>query len=134
MRGQVYVIAALPQIFDFWAVLPYMELMKRSAYIISAAFLSLAVGFTAAACEFHSGYGSPFQSRWDNYTQQETFGDKKSLPGDSSYTPTAKPKKKKPVFSKAASRASDIAKARVERKTKAERAADETPVVEQASR
>lgn len=111
--------------------------MKRSAFILSAVLLSASVGFTAAACEYHSGYGSsPFQSRWSNYTAEQTPVDEE----DSSYreeqfkTVAKKPVKKKPVFSKAASRASDIAKLRVERTAKAEAKTDAATVTEQASR
>jgi len=111
--------------------------MKRSVYILSAATLSLTLGFTAAACEYHSGYGSPFQSRWSNYEVQQTPMDEdSSLQTDQIELAAKKPVKKKPVFSKAASRASEVAKARVERKArlKAEAETEIAPVTETASR
>lgn len=111
---------------------------KYSAYILSAAFISLSTGTAAIACEFHGGGGGPFQSRWQNYTSEQTPMEETSFDDDQSYqTPAAPTVKKKPVFSKAASRASTIAKARVERTAKLEKAEAEkaeAAVTEQASR
>ncbi len=109
--------------------------MKRSVYILSAACLSLTLGFTAAACEYHNGYGSPFQSRWSNYeTQQTPMDEDSSYQAEQIDIAAKKAAKKKPVFSKAASRASDIAKARVERKAKLKAEAETATVTETASR
>jgi len=104
--------------------------MKYSAYILSAAFVTLSAGITANACEFHGSFGS----KWSNYNSSQSPMDNSSaFSDDSSYQPAAvKTKKKKPVFSKVATRASDIAKARIERKET--EAAKTEKIVEQASR
>ncbi len=116
--------------------------MRKAAYILSVAFMSLNIGAAASACEWHSGAGGPFQSRWAGYVADQTPMDEDgSYQAEEGYVPPVKVKKK-PVFSKAASRASDIAKMRVERtaKTKAEKleikadTKDEAAPVETASR
>ena len=90
--------------------------MRKSVYIASAAILSLSVGTIAAACEYHGGYGT-FKSRWENYTPTESYSDDSFSFEANQATPVVK---QKPVFSSAAMRASNIAKARVERKAETE--------------
>lgn len=118
--------------------------MRKSVYILSIAFLSLSVGAAASACEWHSGAGGPFQSRWAGYVADQTGMDEdSSYQAEDGYVPPVRAKTK-PVFSKAASRASDIAKLRVERTAKVEAdkaeaevktvSKDKTPTVETASR
>lgn len=114
--------------------------MKMTAYILSAAFLSVSIGVSAAACEWHSGGNGPFQSRWAGYIADQTpIEEDGSLQTEDGYQPPVKVKKK-PVFSKAASRASNIAKARVERTVKADvetseaKAKDDAPATKTASR
>ena len=130
------------QIFDFYPPFAYIEPMKKAVFIVSATFLSLSIGASAAACEWHSGAGGPFQSRWAGYVADQTpMDEESSFQAEEGYVPPVKVKKK-PVFSKAASRASDIAKLRVERKAETEKvegeaktdASEKTPTVETASR
>jgi len=103
--------------------------------------MSLSVGVSAAACEWHSGNGGPFQSRWASYIADQTpMDDESSYQGEDGYAPPLPAAKKKPIFSKAASSASNIAKARVERRAKAEvkkaeaSAKDDAPVTTTVSR
>lgn len=114
--------------------------MRKTVYILSLTFVSLSVGAAASACEWHSGAGGPFQSRWAGYVADQTpMDEESSFQAEEGYVPPVKVKKK-PVFSKAASRASDIAKLRVERTAKAEKlevkaeVKAETKSVETASR
>jgi len=124
------------QNFDFWAFLPYIGVMRKMTYILSAAFLSLSLGTAAIACEYHNGgVGAPYQSRWSNIVPDQSTPDEDSSYEDSVPAEKTPAAKKKPVFSKAATRASDVAKARVVRKSKAEKDVAKTQIVlEQASR
>lgn len=130
------------EIFDFFPISAYIRCMRKTVYILSVAMLSLSVGAAASACEWHSGAGGPFQSRWAGYVADQTpMDDESSFQAEEGYVPPVKVKKK-PVFSKAASRASDIAKLRVERTAKTEtvkveakaETGDKAPTVETASR
>lgn len=121
MRARIsHALRPQPNI-DFSPDLGYVEGMKKSVYIVSAAILSLSFASVAAACEYHGGYGT-FKSRWDNYTPSQSYtDDAASFDSNQASAPVAK---QKPVFSNAASRASNIAKARVERKADAETKVD----------
>ncbi len=86
--------------------------------ILITALASFSFTAPALACDFHgAGFGSPFGT-WDPYKvdQASSYDDSEKT---FSFTPIASKRdtvKKKPVFSKIASRASDIAKMRIEKK------------------
>ena len=95
--------------------------MRKTTYILSSILLSAGVSFSVAACEYHSGFGGPFQSKWNNYTQDQSYMDESYADQtDDNYQAPPPAMKKKPVFSKAATQASNVAKARIERRSKAE--------------
>ena len=71
------------------------------------------------ACDFHgAGFGSPYGMQWKEFTPKKTYADKGF---QTSVTEGDIQQKAKPVFSKAASRASTIAKIRVKNKSEAKR-------------
>jgi len=106
--------------------------MNKTIYISSAFLFTLGLSTVASACGFHGGMG-PYQSRWSTEADQSYVDEQNSE--DSSYTEVAtKPKKKKPVFSQAASRASDIAKKRVLRTAQVDKKQKETPSEDKADR
>jgi len=95
--------------------------MKTRIYISAAAFLAICTTPIAQACEFHGGFGSTYQSKWQSYAMEQTemaqeFEAEKERSAAAKAEAKVKPK---PMFSKAASRASNVAKDRVERKAKA---------------
>ncbi len=106
--------------------------MKKTFYISSACLLTLGLSSAASACGFHGGMG-PYQSRWSSEADQ-SYMDEQNIEDSSFSEVVPKPKKKKPVFSQAASRASDIAKKRVLRTAQAEKKQKEATSDEKADR
>ena len=114
--------------------------MRLKKLILIASISTFGVGFTAAACEFHGGFGPQYGMGWSEYDFQQTpMDDEDSAMNDEdkSYTPVkkkAEEKKKRPVFSMSASRASDVAKARLERKSEEDDKRMQKTLLEHTSR
>ena len=72
------------------------------------------------ACGFHGGGFGTYGTQWQPYTGADNFDASRE------YTPVATKtdKRAKPIFSKVASRASDIAKLRIKVKARKKAAAD----------
>ncbi len=93
--------------------------MKTRAIILTLSVATMGIGLPVAACDFHgAGFGAAYGTQWQPYNAEGRLGD------DLDFSPIEKTEapKAKPVFSKVASRASDIAKERV--KAKAEKKDD----------
>ena len=102
--------------------------MKAGLVIISVALLGMA-SVPAQACDFHgAGFGSPFGTQWEPF-KSDRFGD---FTDQAETTTVVKNKKARPVFSRAANKASDIAKLRLKKKADAKAKVDETETTQLA--
>jgi len=75
--------------------------MKKVLLLLSMILLGLSLSTSAYACGFHSDFDTPSPYGWTFRTYDDSNVDYKPV------------EKEKPVFSSAASRASDLAKAKV---------------------